>query len=94
MLYVVSYDIAGDKAGNRRRLRVRNLLKDYGEGLQYSLFECHVAPDVVEDLCARAAAFLNPREDSLFVYPVCGRCTAGVRRFGAALPMDPDALII
>jgi len=35
-LYVVSYDIPDD----RRRIKVANLLKSYGERVQYSVFEC------------------------------------------------------
>ncbi|MGV2391312.1 MAG UNVERIFIED_CONTAM: CRISPR-associated endonuclease Cas2 [Microcystis novacekii LVE1205-3] len=36
MYFVVSYDISDDK----RRTKIHNTLKSYGQRVQYSVFEC------------------------------------------------------
>ena len=39
--FVVSYDIPD----NKRRTKVMKLLEGYGRRAQFSVFECHVAPE-------------------------------------------------
>ena len=56
---VVSYDIPKDQ----RRNRVCKLLKDYGERVQYSVFECLVRPEELKRLKERLKPLLEPTED-------------------------------
>ena len=45
MLMLVTYDVAtGDSAGRRRLRRVARICQDYGQRVQYSVFECQVNP--------------------------------------------------
>ena len=45
MLVLISYDVSTvDKAGQRRLRRVANTCKDFGQRVQYSVFECIVDP--------------------------------------------------
>ena len=58
---VVSYDIPDD----RRRNRVCKLLKDYGERVQYSVFECMLRPDDLKRLRERLKPLLVLEEDDV-----------------------------
>ena len=45
MFVIVSYDVATDDGKGQRRLRrVARACKDYGQRVQYSVFECIVDP--------------------------------------------------
>jgi CRISPR-associated protein Cas2 len=67
---VVSYDIPDD----RRRNRVCKLLKDYGERVQYSVFECLLRPEELKRLRERLKPLLVPEEDDVRFYRLCENC--------------------
>ena len=67
---VVSYDIPDD----RRRNRVCKLLKDYGERVQYSVFECMLRPDDLKRLRERLKPLLVLEEDDVRFYRLCQTC--------------------
>jgi len=69
-LIVVSYDIPDD----RRRTKVCKLLKDYGERVQYSVFECQLRPRDLKRLRERLKPLLEPKEDDLRFYRLCAAC--------------------
>ncbi len=84
-LYVVAYDIAGDK----RRTRVHRVLCGFGQWTQYSLFECWLTRRQVVELRAKLAQVLDPREDSVRLYRLCGSCVDKVETLGGAPPSEP-----
>lgn len=91
MFYSICYDISED----RRRTKISKILKDYGERVQYSVFEANLEPDQLERLMNRAAKVLNAEEDSLRLYPLCAACRAKVEILGLGSVMqDPDFIII
>lgn len=63
-LYVIAYDIPED----RRRTRLANLLKSYGERVQLSVFECWLSPPELEVLKKRIGEKLDLAEDSVRIY--------------------------
>ncbi|ADI13565.1 CRISPR-associated endonuclease Cas2 [Truepera radiovictrix] len=65
-LYTVSYDIPNDN----RRVKLANVLKSFGERVQYSVFECWLEPRELRELRQKLEARLNEREDSVRIYPV------------------------
>ena len=67
---VVSYDIPSD----RRRGKVARLLKDYGERVQYSVFECVLRPDDLKRLRERLKPLLVLEEDDVRFYRLCESC--------------------
>ena len=67
---VVSYDIPED----RRRTKVCNLLKDYGQRVQYSVFECELRPEDLRRLKERLKPLLNLEEDDVRFYRLCQEC--------------------
>lgn len=67
---VVSYDISND----RRRGKVAKLLKDYGERVQYSVFECTLRPEDLKRLRERLKPLLVLKEDDVRFYRLCETC--------------------
>lgn len=75
---VVSYDIPDD----RRRTRVCHLLKDYGQRVQYSVFECQLRPKDFQRLRERLRPLLDPAEDDVRFYQLCEVCLPKARIWG------------
>ena len=67
---VVSYDIPKDK----RRTKVSKALADYGERVQYSVFECWLRKAEFKRLRQRLQPIVNAKEDDLRFYHLCENC--------------------
>ncbi|MEE8390025.1 MAG: CRISPR-associated endonuclease Cas2, partial [Anaerolineae bacterium] len=67
---IVSYDISND----RRRGKVCKLLKDYGERVQYSVFECVLRHQDLQRLRERLKPLLVTEEDDVRFYRLCETC--------------------
>lgn len=78
MFVVVSYDIPEDK----RRTKIHNLLKSYGQWMQYSVFECQLTPTQYAKLRSRLAKLIKPDQDSVRFYFLCACCHGKVERIG------------
>lgn len=74
MFVVIAYDISDD----RRRDRVMRLLKDYGQRVQYSVFECDLTQRQYAQLRGRLRRRLRGEEDSVRYYALCLGCKAAV----------------
>ena len=69
MTVVVSYDVSTLKAEGRRRLRrIAQCCKDYGQRVQFSVFECRVGETQWVLLRQRLLAEFAEKEDSLRFY--------------------------
>jgi CRISPR-associated protein Cas2 len=64
MFIVISYDIPDD----RRRTKVMKALKDFGQHVQYSVFECDLKRDDYARLRQRLKKLVNPRQDNVRFY--------------------------
>lgn len=78
MFYVVSYDIPDDQ----RRAKIANILEDFGDRVQYSVFECMLDQPLLEKMIGRLEKMVKVDEDSLRVYPLCGNCERVIRLIG------------
>ncbi len=66
---LVAYDVNTETKDGRRRLRrVAIVCKDFGQRVQYSVFECNVNEAQYESLKARLLDVMNEEEDSLRIY--------------------------
>lgn len=66
---LVAYDVNTETKEGRRRLRkVATVCKDFGQRVQYSVFECKVSEAQYESLKARLLGVMNQDEDSLRLY--------------------------
>ncbi len=88
---VVSYDIKND----RRRNKVCKTLKDYGEHIQYSVFECLLRPGELEAMTKRVTALVDIEQDNVRIYLLCGNCRGRTRVIGQGkVTEDPDVFVV
>jgi len=78
MLYLVSYDVADDT----RRRHAMEALKDFGRHVQYSVFECNLDEEALNELLGRLDFEIDPATDSCRVYRLCEACAGQVRILG------------
>jgi CRISPR-associated protein Cas2 len=88
-IYLVAYDISDDK----RRTRIFNKLKGYGEALQYSLFRCALTPGERARLRNDLWPYVDHGADRILLVnlgPDDGRTVAALESWGKPLD-DPAA---
>jgi CRISPR-associated protein Cas2 len=92
MLILVSYDVPDD----RRRTRLAHALKDFGERVQRSVFECRLTAKQLEGLRGRVQALILPEEDSLRIYALCRECQGRLESLGTGKIVleDPDSYVL
>lgn len=91
MLIVVSYDIPDD----RRRTRLADMLKNFGQRVQYSVFECRLDAGDLERLNASVARMIDAAEDAVRVYRLCGECAGNVVIQGLGkVTEDPEVYVL
>ena len=78
MYMVISYDIPEDK----RRTKIHKILKSYGQWMQYSVFECDLTETQYAKLRSRLSKQIEPNQDSVRFYFLCGCCKGKVERIG------------
>jgi len=78
MQVVITYDISEDK----RRTKIRTILKSYGQWTQYSVFECNLTQSQYTKLRNRLSRLIKPQEDSIRFYFLCECCQQKVERIG------------
>ncbi len=95
MLVVISYDVAvTEKNGPQRLRRIAKLCEDYGQRVQFSVFECVVDPAQWTRLRQQLIEEMNPRTDSLRFYFVGANWRRRIEHIGAKPVKDPDAPLI
>jgi CRISPR-associated protein Cas2 len=87
---VVVYDISNDK----RRTRLHKRLLDYGNPVQYSVFECLLAAEEVKKMKAAVRKITRPRLDHVRYYPVCKTCREKIEVLGRAEVTQEKEVIV
>jgi len=72
MIYMVCYDISNQK----RLQKAAKVLEEYGIRVQKSFFQCEMEKEEMEELIKRLFGVIQRKNDSLFVYPLCDKCSA------------------
>jgi len=85
MIVIIAYDIAS----SRRRDRTARLLLDYGERIQYSVFECELTPPRLNALQERLTTMINTRTDRVHFYPLCQTCFGKAASIGSPYGLTP-----
>ncbi|RLB12431.1 MAG: CRISPR-associated endonuclease Cas2 [Deltaproteobacteria bacterium] len=70
MYVMISYDIVNDRTRNK----VMKFLKDFGNHVQYSVFECDISEEQFKRLKQGIEALINKREDRVRYYVICKAC--------------------
>lgn len=94
MLVLISYDVASDDTGQRRLRRVARACKDYGQRVQYSVFECIVDPAQWTMLKERLISEIDPEKDSLRFYYLGSNYKHRMEHIGAKPPVEQDGPLI
>jgi CRISPR-associated protein Cas2 len=92
---LVSYDVSTESEGGPRRLRrVAKACKDYGQRVQYSVFECTVDSIQMEKLRQRLVKIIDPELDSLRIYTLQGGREQCVKSYGIDKYVDFEEPLI
>ena len=95
MLMLVTYDVSTrDAAGRRRLRRVARLCRDFGQRVQYSVFECQVDPAQWAKLRARLLDEIDEQTDSLRFYRLGANWRSRIEHVGAKAAYDPDGPLV
>ena len=95
MFVLVTYDVAVTEDGGTRRLRrVARACKDWGQRVQYSVFECIVDPEQWVELKARLLKEMDAEKDSMRFYYLGSNWERRVEHVGAKKPIDLQGPLI
>ena len=91
MFYLVSYDIPDDK----RRVRIAKTLKDFGDRVQYSVFECNLNQELLDLMVDRVEKIVDPEADSVRIYTLCAACNRIIKIIGTGeVTADQEVYIV
>lgn len=92
---LITYDVAtGDLAGRRRLRRVARVCRDFGQRVQYSVFECQVDPAQWTMIRARLLDEIDENEDSIRFYRLGANWRSRVEHVGVKASYDPDGPLV
>ncbi len=92
---LVSYDVEVTSPGGARRLRrIARACQDYGQRVQFSVFEIDVAADQWVLLRARLLKEMDPARDSLRFYMLGAADRARIEHVGAKPAVDFGGALI
>ena len=95
MFVLVSYDVSTiDKAGRRRLRRVARVCKNYGQRVQFSVFECLVDPAQWTVMRQQLVDVIDPETDSLRFYYLGSNWKRRVEHVGAKPGVDQEGLLL
>lgn len=89
MMILVTYDVSlQDEAGSRRLRRVAKICRDYGQRVQFSVFEMEVDPALWVTIRDKLIAEIQPVTDSLRFYFLGSNWERKVEHVGAKPAVD------
>ena len=86
---VVSYDIPSDQ----RRVKVMKTLEGFGARVQYSVFECRLKPNEIDDLRKKLKRLIS-REDSVRFYFISADDVKRIERLGDTRTVEEKIFIL
>ena len=89
MMVLVSYDVSTkDSSGARRLRQLAKACRNYGQRVQFSVFEIEVDPAQWTALQARLLQIIEPSSDSLRFYFLGSQWQSKVEHHGAKASLD------
>ncbi len=88
--YVISYDITDD----RRRAKAADTLKNYGQRVQKSVFECCLNPEKLVELTGILSAIIDRKTDSVLIWPLCEICVKQRTGIGQNRPLSEEEFCV
>jgi len=95
MMVLITYDVSVTEGNGARRLRgVAKACRDFGQRVQYSVFEIEVDPAQWTMLKARLEGIIDPEHDSLRYYHLGSNWRRRVEHVGAKSATDLGGILI
>ena len=95
MMVVVSYDVSTESPGGKKRLRrVAKVCQDYGQRVQYSVFECIVDPAQWVRIKNALLDEIEPEHDCLRFYFLGSNWRRKIEHIGAKEGFDQEGALI
>jgi len=95
MMVLVSYDVSTSSTGGERRLRrIAKACRDYGQWVQYSVFEIELDLAQWTFLRAKLCELIDPEHDSLRFYYLGRNWNQKVEHVGAKPVLDLNGPLI
>jgi CRISPR-associated protein Cas2 len=95
MYLLVAYDVETTTPEGRRRLRrVARVCQDYGQRVQYSVFEVSVGETDLVRFRGRLLGEIDPEKDSLRLYVLGGRFAEVVEAHGRNRSIDFEGPLV
>jgi CRISPR-associated protein Cas2 len=90
-LWIIAYDISD----HQRRKMIHDILKNHGERVQWSVFECYLDEQTLQSLRTELAALIEQDEGSIRWYPLCAWCQREIESQGCGeLNDDPEFYLV
>ena len=90
----ISYDITD----NRIRGKIAKELSNYGQRVQYSVFECRITEQQYKELYRKLAFLMQEEEEgNIRIYNICGKCEQKLNTIGIEsreMTLEREELII
>ena len=94
-MVLVSYDVNTQDAEGRRRLRhIARACENWGQRVQFSVFECMVDPAQWAALRAKLLAVMDEEKDSLRFYFLGANWRKRLEHVGAKAGYDPQGPLV
>lgn len=90
MFVMISYDVVKDKD----RIKLMKFLKDYGERVQKSVFECNLSRETYERVKKGVEEIINKRKDRVRYYRICQGCMERIEISGWGEVTDEEDFIM
>lgn len=88
---IVMYDISNDK----RRTRLHKKLKNFGDPVQYSVFECSLTHTQIIEMKKVVNKTIKPHLDHVRYYYLCASCIQRIEVIGRKEPKgEPKILVV
>ncbi len=91
--WIIAYDVPDD----RRRRKLADALENFGDRVQYSVFEVITRDKDFEVILKRIESIIVSDEDSVRLYPLCEGCVGKVKVLGTGQQepwVEPDVYIV
>ena len=94
LFYLIVYDLPDNKAANKRRKRLHDMLCGYGKRTQYSVFECFLTGMQFAKLKVKLEGLIKPAEDSVRIYVLDTGAVRKTITYGSDKPRQEETLIL
>ena len=85
-LYIICFDIADKKRLRQVAIQMENI----GQRVQYSVFECYLDANELEEIKQRLKKVINTKEDHIRYYGICNKDKSKILFDGTGI-LTPDA---